>query len=95
MIDNLSSDKKIVVINSNKNKTSDDFIQFKTKEEVCNFFDSKGFEKNESDDYDTYDDMISDNMWEDTTRDDTIEILHSFTEEDWQKLFQELHLYFE
>ena len=37
-----------------------------------------------------YDDMISDNMWEDTTRDDTIEILHSFTEEDWQKLFQEL-----
>lgn len=47
------------LLSKSKNKTSDDFIQFKTKEEVCNFFDSKGFEKNESDDYDTYDDMIS------------------------------------
>ena len=46
----LSKNKKIV----------DSFKQFETKEEVCDFFDSKGFEKNESDDYNTYDDMISD-----------------------------------
>ncbi len=37
-----------------------------------------------------YDDMISDIRWDDTTRDDTIDILEAFTEEDWQRLFQEL-----
>lgn len=44
------------LLSKSKNKTIDDFIQFKTKEEVCDFFDNKGFEKNETDDYD---DMMS------------------------------------
>ena len=46
------------LLSKSKNKTFDDFKQFKTKEEVCDFFDSKGFEKFGSDD-DLYEDMMS------------------------------------
>ena len=45
------------LLSKSKNKTFDDFKQFKTKEEVCDFFNSKGFEKNEYDGI--YDDMMS------------------------------------
>lgn len=44
---------------SKNNKIVDDFKQFMTKEEVCDFFDNKEFEKFESTDYDKFDDMIS------------------------------------
>ena len=37
------------LLSKNKNKTSDDFIQFKTKEEVCDFLEKKEYEKNELD----------------------------------------------
>lgn len=49
------------LLSKSKNKTFDDFTQFKTKEEACDFFENKGFEKAACSPVvsDKYDDMIS------------------------------------